>query len=244
MEERDEGPVKVPRSKLGMWSVVLALLFGIGFWIFLPRIGRGLGSLTLPQRRLLCSVYLCVSLGMCVLGLVLARVGLTAHGRDRRYCRLGFWLNAALLVPLSFLALALLSGRKPTYAIAPDERSKGVTEVHFEMFYLDKFGDGPGDIEFTVDDPHEVRQLTQEIRLRRSSECKCPEHSRARFIKGNEVTEVSFCSHCFDIETPAGTCEYNKVHRVFYQLVQEYEERERLRQAASARASSPPLPPL
>jgi hypothetical protein len=230
MEERDEGPVKVPCSKLGMWSVVLALLFGIGFWVLGPRLSRLFGSLTGLERWLFNSACLYVSVGMCVLGLVLAGVGLTTHGKNKRYCKLGFWLNAILLIPISFLAFALLFGRRSTHAIAPDERFSGVTEVHFEMLYLDKFGDAPDrDVEFTIDDPHEVRGLTQEVRLQSKKECKCGEHSRARFIKGDEVIQVSFCGHCFDIEKPDGSCEYNTMHHAFYRLVQEYEKRERLR---------------
>ena len=34
MEERDEASVKRSHPKLGMWSVALALLFGLGFWVF------------------------------------------------------------------------------------------------------------------------------------------------------------------------------------------------------------------
>ena len=243
MEERDEASVKRSHPKLGMWSVALALLFGLGFWVFGPGLSRLFGSLTGLEIWLFSSACLYVSVGMCVLGLVLAGVGLTTHGKNKRYCKLGFWLNAVFLIPISLLALALLIRWKSTHAIAPDERFSGVTEVHFEMRYLDKSGDGPDrDMEFTVDDPHEVRGLTQKIRLRRSSGPTCGWHSIARFMTGDEVTEVSFCSHCFDIETPDGTCEYNEVHYVFYQLVQEYEERERLRRNKGI-GEPPPSPP-
>ena len=129
-------------------------------------------------------------------------------------------LGLTLIAGTGLAAAVLL--KNSLHKTAPDDSSflKATYAIRFTQ--RKPFSDQ----EMTVSDSNTVSRLLSSVRLERKRPCMCGHFLQATFQAPSGNTFVSFCNHCFDIQTTSNSYQGLRMYRMpkdfyaeFYKLV-------------------------